>query len=437
VKNTGVVERLRRIQGDEQRATPKTGRNAEITELRRRIEAIMARRPPEKKEITKKHPPLQELLEGEEIVTAQGAFFLATKRRNIHHAHGARPVGDLLSLDMPAAALLANSPEIARCRISEGLFLDTETTGLSGGTGTLAFMIGVGWLENDNFVTRQIFIRDFSEERAALQYLADIVGTRKFLVSFNGKAFDVNLLATRYILNRIKNPLETLPHLDLLFPSRRLCGHRLENSRLVTLEQAILGMYRDDDIPGREIPERYFSWLRRRDPQLIVDIFRHNHLDILSLAVLTVHLSELLAPLPDFPRKADPRDTLAAARLLHDRNKHNQACGILRNLAVCHHASVRFEAQKMLSLILKRNNDWENAVCLWETMLRENPADPFPAVELAKWYEHGCRNFAAAYSLVSKVLEGSAPLSGDLSKALGHRLQRLQSRLSCLKSVER
>jgi len=107
---------------------------------------------------------------------------------------------------------------------------------------------------SDTFVTQQIFIRDFSEERAVLQYLADIVQSKKFLVSFNGKAFDVNLLATRYILNKFKNPLDGLPHLDLLFPSRRLCGHRLENSRLVTLEQALFGIYREDDMPGMEIP---------------------------------------------------------------------------------------------------------------------------------------------------------------------------------------
>jgi uncharacterized protein len=429
LKNTGVVDRLRRITGEDQQETQKTARSAEITELRRRIESIMARRPQESQALTKRYPPLDELVNGEEITTAQGVFFLATERRKARHVHGARSIGELVNLNMQAAALLANNREIARFRISEGLFMDTETTGLSGGTGTLAFMIGVGWFEKDDFVTRQIFIRDFSEERAALQYLTDILCTKKFLVSFNGKAFDVNLLTARYILNKLRSPLDNLPHLDLLFPSRRLCGHRLENSRLVTMEQALFGVHRDDDIPGMEIPARYFAWLRRRDPHLVVDIFKHNHLDILSLAALTVHLSALIDPYANVPVSPDPRDLLAAARLLHERNENALAKGILHNLTDCKHASVRFESQKLLSLILKRNGDWKDASCLWETMIRENPADHFAAVELAKWHEHRCGNFAAAYNLVSKVLEGSAALDDDIIDALLYRLKRLQSRL--------
>ncbi|HLA26334.1 MAG TPA: ribonuclease H-like domain-containing protein [Syntrophales bacterium] len=431
MKNAGVVDRLRRITGEDKKETQKTARSAEISELRRRIESIMVRRPQESQALTKKYPPLNTLINGDAITTAQGAFFLATERRNAHHFHGTRSVGELVKLNMQAAALLANNQEIARFHISEGLFLDTETTGLSGGTGTLAFMIGVGRFEKDAFITDQIFIRDFSEERAALQYLTDIVRKKQFLVSFNGKAFDLNLLSTRYILNKLRNPLDNLQHLDLLFPSRRLCGHRLENSRLVTLEQALFGVYRDDDILGMEIPERYFSWLRRRDPQLVVDIFKHNHLDILSLAVLTVHLSELIVPDAAIPVTHDPRDLLAAARLLQDRNENALATRILHDLTDCNHASVRFESQKMLSLMLKRNGDWENASCLWETMIRENPANHFAAVELAKWYEHGCRNFTVAYNIVSKVLDGSKSLNDDTRDALLHRLKRLQSRFPC------
>jgi len=431
MKNSGVLDRLRRITGEDKQPTQPRDRASERTDLRHRIEAIMTRRPSEKQELSKKQPALDELIAGQEIVTAQGAFFLATERRKAQHCHGTRLVGDVMGLSMPAAALLANNGDIARCHISEGLFLDTETTGLSGGTGTLAFLIGVGWFEQDTFVTRQIFIRDFSEERAALHYLTDIVGTKKFLVSFNGKAFDVNLLAARYILNKFSNPLEKLPHLDLLFPSRRLCGHRLENSRLVTLEQSLFGIYRDDDIPGREIPERYFAWLRRRDPRLVVDIFKHNHLDILSLAVLTAHLSELLAPSPAMPPTTDPRDLLAAARLLQDRDENTRAGDILSDLTACDHGPVRLESQRMLSLLFRRNGDWEQAVPLWETMIRDNPGDPFAAVELAKWYEHRCRDFAAAYRIVSTVLEKATSLNGTVKDALVHRLQRLQSHLPC------
>jgi uncharacterized protein len=433
----GTVDRLRRITGEDKQDVRKESRREEIGSLRRRIEDIMARRPQAKSGPGKQGAPLgdlNDLIAGEEMVTETGSFFLATQKRESRQPHGNRAVGDLAGLDMQAAALLAGNPGIARCLISEGLFLDTETTGLSGGTGTLAFMIGMGCFEGDAFVTRQIFIRDFSEELPALRYLADVLRTKKFLVSFNGKAFDANLLGARCILNRCINPLDDLPHLDLLFPARRLCGHRLENSRLTTLERELFGFYRDDDIPGGEIPGRYFSWLNRRDPNLVAGIFKHNHLDILSLALLTVHLSELLCPRSSGhsagPSAADPRDLLAAARLLYDRNKDAQAGGLLRDLAAGDHVSVRAESQRMLSLALKRKGEWENAALLWEAMLRENPENLFAAVELAKWHEHKCRNFRAACDLVSRTLERAPNVRGDEREALEHRLRRLQSRLS-------
>ncbi len=432
----GVLDRLRRITGEDKEASQKKeDRSAELKDLRGRIEAIMAKRPQAKPRRAKTYPPLQELIEGEEIVSQAGAFFLASQRQPGDYLHGNRFLGDSVRLNMETAALLANNRAIAGCRISEGLFLDTETTGLSGGTGTLAFMIGLGFFEDGAFVTRQIFLRDFSEERAALQYLNDIVRSKRFLVTFNGKAFDVNLLAARYIMNRLRNPLDDLPHLDLLFPSRRLCGHRLENSRLATLEKALFGLQREGDLPGMEIPARYFSWLRRRDPQLVADIFRHNHLDILSLAVLATHLSELLASCPISPGKTDPRDLLAAARLLVERNEQAQATGLLRDLIAGKELFVRSEARKALSLILKRQGDREAAAGLWEAMLRENPADLFAAVELAKWQEHGCRNYQAAYDLLSRILGSSAVIPGAEREALKHRLRRLQSRLTSAASA--
>lgn len=426
----GVLDRLRRITGEDKEETGKTAeRRDELRDLRQRIETIMARRPQQQSPAAaSRHPPLQELIGGKEIVTSQGAFFLATEERKSHHCHGNRPVGDLNRLNMAAAALLANNPAIAHCRIDDALFLDTETTGLSGGTGTLAFMIGVGWFAGDAFITRQIFIRDYAEERAALQYLAEITGTRKFLVSFNGKAFDVNLLAARYILNRLKNPLENLPHLDLLFPSRRLCGHRLENSRLVTLEQQLFGLYRDDDIPGMEIPARYFAWLHRRDPRLVAAIFKHNHLDILSLAALAVHLAELMSP-PHSTPAAPPKDRLAAARLLCERGEDEQATCLLQDLDSCDHPSVRVEARKLLSLLWKRQGKRDKAAFLWEGMLKDDPADPFAAVELAKWYEHGCRNYQTAHDLIAQMLARTIALNEDEKRALEHRLKRLQAHL--------
>ncbi len=163
---------------------------------------------------------------------------------------------------MEATAFLAGPRMSQDMSIEDGLFLDTETTGLAGGTGTFPFLIGLGWFEAGSFVTCQLFARDFSEERAMLRYLSELASGKQFLVTFNGKAYDLNLLAARFILNRSPDTLTTMPHIDLLHPSRRIFAHRLENARLSTIETHVLGVKREGDVPGFEIPQRYFDWLQ-------------------------------------------------------------------------------------------------------------------------------------------------------------------------------
>ena len=163
---------------------------------------------------------------------------------------------------MTAVAFLAGADALKGLSMEDGLFLDTETTGLAGGTGTFPFLIGLGWFEEGSFITHQLFARDFSEEPAMLACLGELASRRKFLVTFNGKAYDLNLLATRFILNRSRDQLYGMPQIDLLHPSRRIYSHRLENVRLVTLEESVLGVRRGNDVPGYEIPQRYFDWLK-------------------------------------------------------------------------------------------------------------------------------------------------------------------------------
>ena len=163
-----------------------------------------------------------------------------------------------------------------------------------GGTGTFPFLIGLGWFEAGSFVTCQLFARDFSEEGAMLRYLSELASGKQFLVTFNGRAYDLNLLATRFILNRCRDTLSAMPHIDLLHPSRRILAHRLENARLSTIETHVLGVERDGDVPGFEIPQRYFDWLRQRDGRLLEDVFTHNRLDVVSMASLLKYLTDLV-----------------------------------------------------------------------------------------------------------------------------------------------
>ncbi len=254
------------LKGNEQKhrsiGTFSPTRETKIDELRQGIETIMNRRSQQPETAIGKESNLVEIIEGVEIENEHGKFFLVSDIVSGSSCHGHRNILEAFDFDMTAAAMLANNPRISEYCSSDALFLDTETTGLVADKGTMAFLIGLGWFDKGHFHVQQIFARNYGEERAALFYLSQIAGLKKFLVTFNGKAFDINLLAARFVINRLKSNLDMLPHLDLLHPSRRILGHRLENNRLITLEEEVLGVQREGDIPGWEIPQRYFDWLR-------------------------------------------------------------------------------------------------------------------------------------------------------------------------------
>ncbi len=426
-----TIKRLQRLTGENAPKQIESPRKADISELRKRIEAITSRR-----EMQPRTPvplsregaiTLKDVIQGEEIVNAFGNFFIV----HGHHAgsskHGNRRIKDITAIDMKAVALLAKNAGISSFGFADALFLDTETTGMSGGSGTFAFLIGAGWFENETFRTQQLFARDFSEERACLGFLLELAGEKKFLVTYNGKAFDVSLLSTRFILNRLPDRLTSMPHLDLLHPARRLVGHRLENNRLATMEKEILCFQRYGDIPGSEIPQRYFDWLRNRDPQLLSSVFEHNRLDVISMAALSLHLTEILSSGHDIATCEDV-DRLAAARLLLDRRDPIGACSILDSLIISDVPLVAFEARKTLSLIHKRSGRWNDAIRLWEMILRDEPGNLFAREEMAKYFEHRKHDFKKAIDMVDEALTRSAVKTNMEKDALAHRLKRLRSR---------
>jgi len=426
-----TLKRLQRLTGDNAPGKKESTRADEISELRRRIEAVTSRRPAPTVSpsivVCDSAFTLKDLIQGDEFENTHGNFFVADSALAGSSYHGCRCIGEISTLDMNAVALLANNPDLASFNYTDALFLDTETTGLSGGTGTLAFLIGLGWFENETFVTRQIFARDFSEERASLSFLLELAGKKNFIVTFNGKAFDVGLLSTRFILNRLPDKLSSMPHFDLLHPSRRLLRHRLDNNRLITIENEILGFRRSGDIPGSEIPQRYFDWLRNRDARFMADVFEHNRLDVISMASLSVHLAEML----NFDRditSAEHSDILAVARLLLDRRDKAGARILLESLINSENPPVAFEARRILSLIHKRCGSWHDAVCIWEMMLLDDPVSYFAAAELAKWYEHRKHDYEKAIDIVSKALTLSGLKTIEERNSLVHRLNRLKSR---------
>ncbi len=424
-----LKDRLNRLTGEGTQPLQEASRQEVISELRKKIDTIMTRRASyPQRTVTYQAKPVRTLLEaitGEEAANGHGKCFFSRTVYHSESSHGCYRIADLAPADMEAAAILAGHAGIGSMKMGDALFLDTETTGLAGGTGTFAFLIGLGWFEGEDFVVCQLFARDYHEEAAMLALLREIAQDKRFLVTFNGRAFDITLLSARYILNRLENPFIDMPHLDLLFPSRRILGHRLENSRLVTLESEVLNFVRTGDVPGFEIPRRYFDWLRSLDASLLEDVFEHNRLDIVSMAALVTHLSVLLTGGCD-REDLHHADLLAAARLHLNQGSHDSGLDMLKYLMTSPDPLIARDARVVTSLAHKRKGMWEQAVSLWEEMLTRDPHDIFAAVELAKWLEHRAYDYSRAVGIVTAVLSGSKALSRDERESLVYRLARLK-----------
>src|SRR5208337_5985 len=213
-----------RLTGDEPRPLSTDQKKDRIAELRRKLDRVMNRRAPSAPAsipTTRQNAtPLEHVVVGEEARTSYGSFFVSRGTMNGDDAHGRGRISEAACASLAAAAFLTGVQIAKDMSIEDGLFLDTETTGLMGGTGTFPFLIGLGWFEEGSFVTCQLFARDFSEEGAMLAYLGELAADKRFLVSFNGRAYDLNLLGTRFILNRCLDRLTSMPHIDLLHPSR-------------------------------------------------------------------------------------------------------------------------------------------------------------------------------------------------------------------------
>jgi hypothetical protein len=432
-----LKDRLGRLTGDIATPAGADTKQDRIGELRRKLDRVVNRRPqsfPAGIAATRRHAtPLEHVVVGEEARTPYGTFFISRSTLKADEFHGRARICDVACASMEATSFFAGVRMAQGISLSDGLFLDTETTGLMGGTGTFPFLIGLGWFDSGSFVTCQLFARDFSEEAAMLRYLDEIASGKQFLVTFNGKAYDVNLLATRFILNRCRDALTAMPHIDLLHSSRRILAHRLENSRLSTIEAHVLGVERQGDVPGFEIPQRYFDWLRKRDGRLLEDVFTHNRLDVVSMASLLKYLTDLVED-GDEMGHSHHGDLLKLAGLIHERGDLEKAGRMLEALILSHHADVAINARQSLSLIYKKSHRWEEAARLWHNLVALNPHNFFAVEELAKFYEHHTHECGKALQLVRNLLDGAAGLSNVERISAEHRHRRLLHKISSEKA---
>lgn len=385
------------------------------------------------------HPPelrpLEEMVGGKVYETPTGCCLVVEESFPLSYRHGSSLLAE--AFECSGGRLLAQGGDgrLEGFGPERALFVDTETTGLAMGTGTYAFIAGVGALRGGRFLVRQLFMRDLCEEAAFLYALRDILKEGEFLVSFNGKCYDIPLLENRFIMCRTENDVSTVPHLDLLYTVRRLWKHRLVDCRLATVERELLGVRRIDDIPAQYIPRTYFDYLKGRGYGEIKRVFHHNLLDILSLAVLSGVINGMVAG-PHGRETEDGGELLALGGLWEE-------AGITEEGRFCYERALganippeqRRRAMARLSLIHKREGCWEEALCLWEQMSAEGTEDIFPYIELAKYYEHRAGDFGKALELVNEALgkiyfsdglwkEGSAGIVSGLE----YRRNRLERR---------
>ena len=335
--------------------------------------------------------------------------------------------GELPALHrLSAAALQAIDARLSlpSLDIRRVLFLDTETTGLSGGVGTVSFLVGLGWIEKDAFVLRQLVMRDYAEEPFLLHALLELFPRFDLLVTYNGKTFDVPLLRSRLVLHRL--PQETVPeaHLDLLHPARALYKLRLTRCPLSVLESRVLDIHREGDLPGAEVPARYFEFLKTREFTLLEDVLRHNSQDIRTLGLLLLRLAQAYtAP----QQLAFAQDVLSVGRVLERRGDRLMA-------RRCFHLASRgetgFRARQLLAGSHRRDKEYLEAEQVYLEMLTRGEGGLLPYIELAKLLEHRRRDYprALAYARAALKLAEGERQSAEIP-ALQHRMARLERKI--------
>jgi len=335
---------------------------------------------------------------------------------------------------------------------SKWLFLDTETTGLSGGTGTYAFLIGLAWWDSGGLQVEQFFMRDFHEEHSILHELSARLADRPVLVTFNGKSFDWPLLENRFTMTRAIATPRLAAHLDLLHPARALWKLRLGSVRLVELERHVLdaarlGWHREEDMLSALIPQHYFDYLRGGPAAPLAAVVRHNQMDLRGLAAIMGRIDALLAAVNRADDGVDSLDLFGLSRFLQRRGDSDGAH------AACSHAldlglpsEIRPLARRELALMAKRRGDHQQAAILWHELAVETTVSVEESVhacwQLAIHYERRVKDLPRAMEFTRLALAKVTRLRGHsrdpyaaacisrMEERFLNRVARLQHRMA-------
>ncbi len=327
------------------------------------------------------------------------------------------------------------------------MFFDLETTGLSGGAGTQAFLVGCGWFDADSgFVTRQFILTRYADERPLLETVSGELARAGALVTFNGKSFDAPVLETRYLFHRLAWTAGGLPHVDVLHPARQFWKRRGQIPEapcsLVALEREVLGIRRTGDVPGFEVPGRYFHFVRTGDAGPLAAVLEHNRRDLLSLAALTARLFHIARAGAEAAR--DAREAMALGRVYARAGFDDRACAAYTHaLERCRSPRgafdpVRIDVLRLLALARRRARLYEEAAACWRELLDVRGCPPVIArvatEALAIHHEHRLRDLPAARLFALRSLERVEGIRSGWTAAVQHRLTRIERKMVRLKS---
>jgi uncharacterized protein YprB with RNaseH-like and TPR domain len=384
-----------------------------------------------------------DLLGGRVLTTSFGPCLVVERRYEADRWHGDVQVGECELNDLESLKLLDGTLDPGLALDRRAVFIDLETTGLSGGAGTVAFLVGCGYFDLGAFQVRQFLLTSYSAERALLAAAAELFGEADLIVTYNGKTFDVPVMETRWAFHRMRPPLEDTPHFDMLHPARRLWRTRSTlpddgGCRLTTLERVLLNLRRVGDVDGFEIPGRFFQFLRTADPRPLEPVLEHNRLDLISLAAVTSRAVRLASEGEAGCR--DGIEALALGRVLERAGALDRAEACYRRAREAPCIVTRSEALYRLGVRCRREGRFEEAACWWRELVTAADVPSrrgdrvlatlreFAIEALAIHQEHRVRDLRAARELALFALEEHG--ASSRAEGMRHRLARLERKLA-------
>ena len=419
-------------------------------------------------------PQIAAVLGGRPVETPFGRCLIVDRRYEADRWHGSIQIGQCEVEDLNALRILdpALSASLSDPGLTPGtggqtpvsgfrtfpraVFIDLETTGLSGGAGTVAFLVGCGFFDLGAFQVRQFLLTSYASERALLWAAAEFFKEADLIVTYNGKSFDVPVMETRWLFHRLRMPLDGVPHFDMVHPARRLWRPRAAaiemddgGCRLGTLERTLLNVNRVGDVGGFEIPARFFRFLRSGDPRPLEGVLEHNRFDLVSLAAVMARAVDLVRG--GHPACRDCGEALALGRVYERAAADDRVSGrdgVLTQAGSCYQRGaesrtpdVRAEALYRLALWHRRERRYAEAAAIWREVL--DLTEPrgvrrmtgmralrrFAAEALAVHHEHRDRDLDSARELALFALE-EAEADGRMADGVRHRLARLDRKIA-------